>query len=79
MLKIMVLDGHASNAATYKRITTDIPGSQVTCYSDLESALAASARESPDVVLIDISGWREPLEGLVTSIRGAIGDPMIIA
>jgi pilus assembly protein CpaE len=30
-------------------------------------------------VLIDISGWREPLEGLVTSIRGAIGDPMIIA
>jgi len=31
------------------------------------------------VVLIDISGWREPLEGLVASIRGAIGDPMIIA
>ena len=30
-------------------------------------------------MLIDISGWREPLEGLVTSIRGAIGDPMIIA
>jgi pilus assembly protein CpaE len=30
-------------------------------------------------VLIDISGWKEPLEGLVASIRGAIGDPMIIA
>jgi pilus assembly protein CpaE len=33
----------------------------------------------PDVVLVDISGWNEPLEGLVASIRGAIGDPMIIA
>jgi CheY-like chemotaxis protein len=53
MLKIMVLDGHASNAATYKRITTEIPGSQVTCYSELESALEASVVESPDVVLID--------------------------
>jgi len=36
-------------------------------------------RMRPDVVLIDISGWKEPLEGLVASIRGAIGDPMIIA
>ena len=33
----------------------------------------------PDVVLVDISGWKEPLEGLVASIRNAIGDPMIIA
>src|SRR5207237_9168604 len=32
-----------------------------------------------DVVLVDISGWREPLEGLVSSIRSAAGDPMIIA
>ena len=36
-------------------------------------------RMRPDVVLIDISGWKEPLEGLVASIREAIGDPMIIA
>src|ERR1035441_10653002 len=35
-------------------------------------------RMRPDVVLIDISGWKEPLEGLVASIREAIGDPMII-
>jgi pilus assembly protein CpaE len=33
----------------------------------------------PDVVLVDISGWKEPLEGLVSSIRTAAGDPMIIA
>jgi pilus assembly protein CpaE len=33
----------------------------------------------PDVVLVDISGWREPLEGLVASIKSAAGDPMIIA
>jgi pilus assembly protein CpaE len=36
-------------------------------------------RMRPDVVLIDISGWKEPLEGLITSIRNATGDPMIIA
>ena len=36
-------------------------------------------RMRPDVVLVDISGWKEPLEGLVTSIRAAAGDPMIIA
>jgi hypothetical protein len=31
------------------------------------------------VVLIDISAWKEPLQGLVGSIRNAVGDPMIIA
>ena len=36
-------------------------------------------RMRPDVVLIDISNWKEPLEGLVSSIRNAAGDPMIIA
>jgi len=46
---------------------------------DVSNFLDRLERMRPDVVLIDISGWREPLEGLVTSIRGAIGDPMIIA
>jgi len=36
-------------------------------------------RMRPDVVLVDISGWNEPLEGLVSSIKSAAGDPMIIA
>ena len=36
-------------------------------------------RMRPDVVLIDISQWNQPLEGLVISIRGACGDPMIMA
>jgi len=31
------------------------------------------------VVLIDISNWKEPLEGLAASIRSAVGDPIIIA
>jgi pilus assembly protein CpaE len=36
-------------------------------------------RMRPDVVLVDISGWKETLEGLVSSIRNALGDPMIVA
>jgi pilus assembly protein CpaE len=46
---------------------------------DLSSFLDRLERMRPDVVLVDISNWRESLEGLVSSIRGAIGDPMIIA
>jgi pilus assembly protein CpaE len=46
---------------------------------DVSNFLDRLERMRPDVVLIDISNWREPLEGLVTSIRAAIGDPMIIA
>lgn len=46
---------------------------------DVSNFVDRLERMRPDVVLIDISGWREPLEGLVASIRGAIGDPMIIA
>src|SRR5258707_13711431 len=47
---------------------------------DVSNFLDRLERMRPDVVLIDISGWKEPLEGLVTSIRTAIGgDPMIIA
>jgi len=46
---------------------------------DVSNFLDRLERMRPDVVLVDISGWREPLETLVSSIRGAIGDPMIIA
>jgi Flp pilus assembly CpaE family ATPase len=46
---------------------------------DVSNFLDRLERMRPDVVLIDISNWKEPLEGLVASIRGAIGDPMIIA
>ena len=46
---------------------------------DLGNFLDRLERMRPDVVLVDISGWREPLEGLVASIRNAVGDPMIIA
>jgi pilus assembly protein CpaE len=46
---------------------------------DLTNFLDRLERMRPDVVLVDISGWREPLEGLVASIRNAVGDPMIIA
>src|SRR5215831_18432156 len=46
---------------------------------DLSSFLDRLERMRPDVVLVDISNWKEPLEGLVTSIRSVIGDPMIIA
>ena len=46
---------------------------------DVSNFLDRLERMRPDAVLIDISGWHEPLEGLVNSIRGAIGDPMVIA
>lgn len=46
---------------------------------DVTNFLDRLERMRPDVVLVDISGWKEPLETLVSSIRGAIGDPMIIA
>ncbi|MBZ5577600.1 MAG: AAA family ATPase [Acidobacteriia bacterium] len=46
---------------------------------DLSNFLDRLERMRPDVVLVDISSWREPLEGLVASIRNAVGDPMIIA
>lgn len=36
-------------------------------------------RMRPDVVLVDISTLPESLEGMVGHIRGATGDPMIIA
>lgn len=46
---------------------------------DITNFLDRLERMRPDVVLVDISNWKEPLEGLVSSIRNAIGDPMIIA
>ncbi len=46
---------------------------------DLTNLLDRLERMRPDVVLVDISTWKEPLEGLTSSIRAAIGDPMIIA
>lgn len=46
---------------------------------DVSNFLDRLERMRPDVVLVDISGWKEPLETLVNSIRNAIGDPMIIA
>jgi pilus assembly protein CpaE len=46
---------------------------------DTTNFLDRLERMRPDVVLVDISGWSEPLEGLVASIKQAAGDPMIIA
>jgi CheY-like chemotaxis protein len=45
---------------------------------DVTNFLDRLERMRPDVVLIDISNWKEPLEGW-SSIRSATGDPMIIA
>jgi pilus assembly protein CpaE len=46
---------------------------------DTTNFLDRLERMRPDVVLVDISQWAEPLEGLVASIKAAAGDPMIIA
>jgi pilus assembly protein CpaE len=46
---------------------------------DLSSFLDRLERVRPDVVLADISDWKEPLEGLVSAIRNVTGDAMVIA
>ena len=46
---------------------------------DLVNFLDRLENVRPEVVLLDISTWKEPLHGLVASIRNAAGDPMIIA
>jgi pilus assembly protein CpaE len=46
---------------------------------DLPAFIERLERMRPDVVLVDITNWKEPLEDLVTAIKSAIGDPMIIA
>src|SRR5580692_7111272 len=46
---------------------------------DVSNFLDRLERMRPDVVLVDISNRKEPLEGLVASIKAAAGEPMIIA
>jgi pilus assembly protein CpaE len=46
---------------------------------DLTNFLDRLERMRPDVILLDISNWKEPLEGLVASIRLVVGDPMLVA
>jgi pilus assembly protein CpaE len=46
---------------------------------DTTNLLDRLERMRPDVVLLDISGWKESLEGLVSSIKNAVGDPLIVA
>jgi pilus assembly protein CpaE len=46
---------------------------------DIPTFIDRLERMRPDVILIDISHWNQPLESLVTSIKMAAGDPMIIA
>jgi pilus assembly protein CpaE len=46
---------------------------------DISNFLDRLERMRPDVVLVDISNWKNPLESLVASIRSAVSDPMIIA
>ncbi len=47
--------------------------------SDLSPFLERLERMRPDVVLVDISNRKDPLENVVVPIRKVIGDPMIIA
>ena len=46
---------------------------------DLSGFLDRLERMRPDVVLVDIGNCKEPLGGLVSAIRAAAGDPMIVA
>ena len=46
---------------------------------DLSGFLERLERMRPDVVLLDITGWKDQLESLAASIRAATGEPMIVA
>src|SRR5579883_2982700 len=46
---------------------------------DITNLLDRLERMRPDVVVLDISGWKDSLEGLVSSIKNAVGDPLIVA
>jgi pilus assembly protein CpaE len=46
---------------------------------DLSSFYERLERMRPDVVLVDVSAILEPLDTLVSAIRSATGDPMIVA
>jgi pilus assembly protein CpaE len=46
---------------------------------DISTFVDRLERMRPDVVLVDISAWRESLEALVSHIKNAIGDSMIVA
>jgi pilus assembly protein CpaE len=48
-------------------------------FADLPTFFDRLERMRPEVVLVDISNWKEPLESLVASLRSAAGDAMIIA
>src|SRR5262249_37840876 len=47
--------------------------------ADTTNFLDRLERMRREGVVVDISQWGEPLEGLVASIKAAAGDPMIIA
>jgi pilus assembly protein CpaE len=47
--------------------------------ADLSGFLDRLERMRPDVVLLDISEWKEPLEGLISRIRQAAGEPLVVA
>jgi len=47
--------------------------------NDISTFIDRLERIRPDVVLVDISTWTQPLESLVAQIRNATGDPMIVA
>src|SRR6202167_2151199 len=46
---------------------------------DLSNFYDRLERMRPDVVLVDISTWKDALQALSTAIRTAIGGPMIVA
>src|SRR5262249_52297299 len=46
---------------------------------DINTFVDRLERMRPDVVLVDISSWRDSVESLVSHIKNAIGDSMIVA
>ena len=62
----------ANSGSRRRRCLADLPFRIIVEHQDigdLSNFLDRLERMRPDVVLVDISGWKEPLEGLVASIR----------
>lgn len=47
--------------------------------ADMSGFLDRLERMRPDVVMLDISDFKDPLEGLVAKVRQAAGEPLVIA
>jgi DNA-binding NarL/FixJ family response regulator len=53
MLKIMIVDEHWADIPVFKRLLTEFPGSQVSCFPNYHRAYRECPSHAPDILVID--------------------------